>query len=348
MTGSERVYHLALESLHIAAGAHFGRHEGWSVPEVYGDAVAEQAAIRATAAAFDGSSASRIMITGTDALDVLGAVFAGPVTEIEEGRALRTVALDESGKIRDLVLVARTGGIACMVMGSAGQRAETLARLRAASAPGFDVRVEDRTESTCLVGLAGPGAAEIVRAHVADGLPARLQPLQCAAFELHGFRALAVRTTDLGEDGFGFVVAPAVAEHLLETLRAAGVTLAGHAAREIARVEACIPAFVPDLEPGLSPTEADLDVLLGVPGGAEGRTLAAVMIESEEPLAAGTPVTAAGEKVGELRSCVRSAALGATIGLGLVREREAFPGTALDCGGARSTIVAKPFYRRRR
>ncbi|MCC6382056.1 MAG: hypothetical protein IT304_06070 [Dehalococcoidia bacterium] len=348
MTGGERVYHLALEGLHASLGARFAVQAGWSVPEEYVDAVAEHAAVRESAVAYDASSASRIMVMGTDAPDVLDAVFAGHVSEVEEGRALRTVALDERGTIRDLVLVARTGGIAFMVLGSAGQRAETLGRLQAAAAPGFDMRVEDRTESTCQIGLAGPAAAEIARAHMADGLPARLQTLQCAAFELHGFRALAVRTTDLGEDGFAFVVAPAVAQHLLETLVAAGVSVAGHAAREVARIEACIPAFVPDLEPGLSPAEADLDVLLGVPGGADGRMLAALLLEGEEPLPAGTPVASGGERVGEVRSCVHSAALGATIALGLVRAQEAFPGTPLDCGDVRGTVVAKPFYRRRR
>lgn len=343
----ERIYHLALRDLHAAAGATFAEREGWSLPAHYGDPAAEHAALRASAVVLDRSQRSRFLISGTDALDVLAKVFQGYLRELDEGRAMRTVALDEAGNIRDLVLIARTGGIAYLVCGEAGQRFETLERLLSAREEDFDVRVEDRTEGTCLIGLAGPGAADVAREHLSDALPARLQSLHCVTFEFHGFRTLAMRTSDTGEDGFEFMLAPAVAKHVIETLQATGVPLAGDVAQQVARVEACVPAFDPDLETGLSPAEADLDVLLGIPGGRAGRILSALLIESEAPLPAGTPVTANGATVGELRSCVRSFGLNATIGLGIIDARAALPGHEFDLAGTRAALVAKPFLRRR-
>lgn len=341
------VYHLALRELHAANGAVFGVSAGWALPMRYGDPAAELAALRQQAALFDRSHRSRFLVTGTDALEVLTAVFAGHVDELEEGRAMRAVALGEDGTIQDLALVARTGGIAYLVSGEPGRRADTLARLRAAAQADYDVRIDDRTETTCLIGLAGPAAAQTANDHLSDALPARMQSLHCMAFEFHGFRALAIRTSDTGEDGFEFMLAPAVAQHLIETLVAAGIPLAGHEALEVARVEACIPAFEPDLEPGLSPAEADLDVLLDVPGGAQDRILAALLFDGMGVPPAGTPLTAGGETAGQVRSCVRSVALNATIGLGIIDIRHALPGRELLAGADRATVVAKPFHRRR-
>ncbi len=343
----ESTFHLALREMHGAAGATFVKRHGWSLPRDYGEGATECGSLRGEAAIVDRSHRSRIMVTGTDASELLAAVFEGHVREVEEGRAMRTVALDESGHIRDLVLIARTGGIAYLVTGEPSQRSETVRRLSDARGADWDVFVDDRTESTCALAVVGPRAAEAVERHLSDALPARLPNLGSVAFEFHGFRALATRTSDTGDDGFEFMLAPAVAQHVIETLRAAGVVLAGDNAYEIARVEACIPAFEPDLEAGLSPAGADLDVLLGIPGGDDTVILSAVLLDSETPLPVATTLTIAGIAAGQLRSCVRSPGLNATIGLALLEARRALPGVALDAAGIAGTIVAKPFYRRR-
>lgn len=344
----ERLYHLALRDLHMAAGGVFHRSRGWMVPAHHGDLHAEHRAIREQAAILDRSARSRLMVTGTDAAVVLDAVFAGHMHEVEEGRSVRTVSLDESGSIADLVLIARTGGIAYLVSGEPDRRFDTLGRLRAAVQADFDVRIDDRTETTCQVGLAGPAAEQVARERLSEGLPARLQPLHNVTFEFHGFRTLAMRTSDTGEDGLEFVLAPAVAQHVIETLRAAGIGMAGDLAQEVARVEACIPAYSPDLETGLSPAEADLDVLLDVPGGREGRILAALLLDTPDAVPAGTPVLVAGEVVGEVRSSVRSISLDASVALAVIHQHAALPGTEMEVDGGRASVVAKPFYRRRR
>ena len=347
MTAPQPLYHLALRETHESLGATFGRRDGWSLPEHYGDQSAEYRAMRSAAALLDRSHRSRFMVTGTDAGDVLAAAFAGHVDELEEGRAMRSVALNDRGEISDLVLIVRTGGIAYLVVGEPGRRTATLVHLQSKAAPDFDVRIEDRTETTCLLGLVGPAAEQTVRTHLAEGLPARLQMLHSATFEFHGFRAVATRTSDVGEDGFELMLAPAVAKHVIETLAGAGLALAGSAAQSCARVESCIPAFAPDLETGLSPAEADIDILLGIPGGRERWTLSAVLVDGETAPPAGTAAHIGAQRVGELRSCLRSSALGAIIGLAVIETGRAMPGTALDLGGIRATIVAKPLYRRR-
>lgn len=341
------VYHLALRGHHAAHGATFRMRSGWSMPEQYGDAAAEYAALREQVALIDRSSRSRFIVSGTDAAVVLQRVFQGFVNELEEGRAMRTVALDAQGRIRDLALIARTGGIAYLVAGEPGQRMETLERLTAARDADFDCRIDDRTESTCLIELAGPAAEAAARGNLGDGLPARLPGMHCAAFEFHGFRSLVVRSSESGEDGLLFMFAPAVAQHMMDTLVAAGVRLCGQAAAECARVEACIPAFEPDLEPGLTPAEADLDVLLGIDGGGDGRILSALLLEGAGIAARGSAITSGGELIGDTRSCVRSFGLSATIALGIIDAGAALPGRECEIAGVRAAVVAKPFLRRR-
>ena len=341
------VYHLALRGHHAANGATFRTRGGWSMPEQYGAAAAEYSALRERVALIDRSSRSRFIVSGTDAAVVLERTFQGHVTELEEGRAMRTVALDTRGRIRDLALIARTGGIAYLVTGEPRQRWETLEGLTAALDADFDCRIDDRTESTCAIELAGPAAEAAARGNLGEGLPPGLPIMHCAAFEFHGFRSLVVRSSDSGEDGFLFMFAPAVAQHVMETLVGAGVRLCGQAAAECARVEACIPAFEPDLEPGLTPAEADLDVLLGIEGGDHGRILSALLLEEPAIAPAGSAITSGGEVIGDVRSCVRSFGLSATIALGIIDARAALPGRECEIAGARAAVVAKPFLRRR-
>lgn len=344
------IYHLALRDMHAAAGATFGVVDGWSLPLHYGDPRIEYRALRERAVVADRSHRSRIIVSGTDAAEVLDATFSGHPSGLEEGRAMRAVALDDHGTISDLALVVRLSGIAYLVSGEPSRRAATLAMLQASARPDFDVRVDDRTEATCALVITGPGSPELVAAHLSEALPPRLPAMHAASFEFHGFRTSAIRTSDTGEDGFEFMLAPAVAHHVVETLRSQAA-LAGHQALDVARVEACVPAFVPDLEPGLTPAEADLDALLGIDGGTAERILAAVLVDGDEPLPPGTPVVMAGQPgspVGELRSCLRSEALDATIGLAVLKVQQAFPGTALQTAGGRQVAVSgKPFYRRR-
>jgi aminomethyltransferase len=347
MTSPGSVYHLALREVHAAAGATFVVRAGWSQPARYTGLEVEHRAIRTAAAAFDRSARSRFLVSGTDAAELLAAAFAGHIDELEEGRAMRTLRLDGAGEIRDLVLIARTGGIAYLVSGEPGQRHETAEALAGATGADFDVRVDDRTESTCLVGVAGPRAADVFREHLAEALPARLQLLHCVAFEFHGFRALATRTSDVGEDGFELMVAPAVGQHIFETLTAAGIQLAGLEALEATRIESCIPAFEPDLSTGLSPGEAGLDGVIGVPPGRARWALSAVMLDGEIMLPTGSQLRTGGKRVGELRSVVRSPLVGGTIGLAVTESAVSAPGTRLDASGTPATIVAKPFYRRR-
>ena len=343
MTGP--VYHLALREHYTGAGAHFEVRRGWSLPAHFGDADGEYGMLRRRAVLFDRSHHSRFVVSGTDAGVVLGEVFGSPAGELEEGRSLRAVSLRD-GLIDDLVLVSRTGGISYIVVGEPERRFVTYERLKQAVRANFDASIDDRTESTCLFALAGPESGAIAARHLGEGLPSRVRFLQNSAFEAHGFRSLAIRAADTGDDGFLLMLAPAVAQHLVGEM-ASDAPMAGECAFEIGRVEACVPAFDPDLTPGISPAEADLESLLDAPGGSRRWLLSAVIIDGEKPVVSGAPVVEEGRNAGEMRSSVYSPGLRATIGLALLDPALATPGTQLSLPGRGLTVAAKPLHRRR-
>ncbi|GAB4337711.1 MAG: hypothetical protein Kow0010_25910 [Dehalococcoidia bacterium] len=76
-----------------------------------------------------------------------------------------------------------------------------------------------------------------------------------------------------------------------------------------------------------------------------------MIIAADGPLPAGTPLLlrqSSAEAAGEIRSCVRSPALDATIGLAVLNVQHAFPGTPLQtASGTDVSVTGKPFYRRR-
>lgn len=343
----QRLFHLALEALHESAGAHFGVYGEWRLPASYGNARAEYTALRQAAIVADRSDRSRFIVSGTDALPVLDATFAGRMNELEEGRATRTARLGADGQIEDLVLVSRTGGIVYVVAGEPGQRDATRHALEAAVGDDWNVRIDDRTETTCSIAVSGPGAAAVVAEHLSDALPPRLPTLHATAFEFHGFRATAARASETGEDGFEFMLAPAVALHLLETLVAAGVPMAGRTALESARVEACIPAMDPDLATGLTPAQARLETLLDIEDVADGPILMPLLLEGDSLVATGQPVLDGERTIGEVRSCVEAYSLDAVAALAVIDQQHAHPGSTFEIDGRNATVVAGPLYRRR-
>ncbi|MBH77706.1 MAG: hypothetical protein CL897_05725 [Dehalococcoidia bacterium] len=339
---------LALHSVHEAFGATFALERGWRLPKTYGDSEDEYARLRSKAAAFDRSDRTRLLVSGTDAALLLEAVFGEVARELDEGQSVRAAALSKSGNITDLSLIARMGGIAYVVIGEPGRGATTLAQLEDAIEEGYDVEIQDRTTTTCLIGLAGPAAAEVTGQHINNALPPRLPSMHAAPFEFHGYRALAIRTSGLGEDGFELMVAPPVAEHLLGLLEEAGVGLAGTAAQEIARIEAGVPAFTPDLETGITPAEAGLSQALGLPVEEPTRVLTSLLFEGMHIPPLGTPALAEGQVIGELRSCARSFTLDAAAGLAILSQDQSHPGTEIWVGGERALVAQKPLYRRRK
>jgi aminomethyltransferase len=196
----------------------------------------EYYAIRSAAALIDVSPLYKYLIRGRDVVPFLDRVVTRNVARCAEGQVLYTPWCDESGKVIDDGTLARLG--------------EEIFRLTAAepnlrwlhdNASGFQVTIEDVTESTAALALQGPAARDILRC-VTDADVDALRFFQSTPAEIRGITVSISRTGYTGDLGYEIWVDAARAESLWDALMdggsAYGITPAGILALDVARIEA--------------------------------------------------------------------------------------------------------------
>ena len=196
-----------LREAQLRAGAEFGE---CALPVHFGDTIREYRAARQTAALLDRSAFGRLRISGADSLDLLNRLSTNKLTDVEPGHGAATVLTTNKGRVIDLLGIANLGD-ELLVITSPGTQERVVEWIDLYTF-GEDVAVEDATESTAMLTVIGPAAAELLGA-AASGLDL----FDSAELELNGELVTLVRTDALGVAGFD-VVAPA--EH------AAGVWMA--------------------------------------------------------------------------------------------------------------------------
>lgn len=158
-------YKTPFYDLHIARSAAMVEHQGWLIPEHYGDAAGECVACREKLAVFDLSYLSRIRIAGTDATEMLETMLTVDVGLMIEDTSQRDLLRDDRGEALDDVLIQRHKG-SFLLIGSEGNRQAMLDVLGQGAAD-KNVKVTDETFKTAMVSLRGPAAIELAR----DKLP---------------------------------------------------------------------------------------------------------------------------------------------------------------------------------
>jgi len=322
---------LPLRAVHEASGAQFEVSHGWNLPKAYERGPgAEYDALRNTAAITERTHYSRLLVTGSDAVDVLDAVLFGHVRELEEDRSMGTFCTDAEGHVSDLVMLNRTGGIAYLVEGEPSRGPATEALLRAAVQADYDVRIDDRTSTTCALEIVGPEAEKAVAAYVSPDLPPYLRPGHLVSFEFHGFRS-SVRRAAGESPSYLFMMAPQVASHLWESATAGGLVAAGTEAVETLRIEDGVPSWAAEFSSGLTPEEANLVA------GTAGRTLVSLSIQGPEPVRRGADVIAEGAEIGYVTSSSPSRRLDGTAALAVIGSSFTTAGVRLSVAGRDAT-----------
>ena len=329
---SKALRELPLRSAHEASGAQFAATNGWNLPQAYsGGEILEYKALREAAAITDRTDRTRLMVTGTDAVDVLDRVFDGHIRELDEGRSMKTFCVDGLGRVSDLITLSRSGGIAYLLEGEAGRSAATRDLLAGASEDDFDFRMDERSETTCSLAIIGPDGGKAVAKFVSPDVPRYLRPGHLLAFEFHGFRS-SVTLAQEALPRFEFVLAPQVASHLWEAATSAGLAAAGFAATEIVRIEDGRPAWIPDLSGGATPEEA------GLRPGSSQRSLKRLLIEGDQPLESGARVELSGATIGQVTSSIWSQKLDGTAALALIESSKATSPLGLRVAGRDATL----------
>ncbi len=263
---------------HAAHGAVFGEKAGWERVNHYSDAGSpelrprgwagrhwspcvepEHVAVRESAGLFDESSFAVIEITGADAAEFCGYVFAGRVDRAP-GTVTYTQALNDRGGIEMDVTLTRTAIDEFLVITGTALGPHDLGWLRRqARGTGLDVRIADVTGGWATFGIWGPHARELLA-------PLTPQSLAAADFPFLSMRETtvgdvpvrAVRVTYVGELGWELHCSTEYGAALWTTLAGTGARPGGYRAIESLRLEKGYRAWGSDIGPDTTPDEAGL------------------------------------------------------------------------------------------
>jgi folate-binding protein YgfZ len=338
MSGTRPAAHLVLDPS-------IGDVGGRSVVLAYGSVAAEYEALHSASALFDRSHRTRLRVEGPRAAEMVAGLVTNDVSGLAPGQGCYAAALTAKGKIvSDLRIFVDEQGVLTDAPPRAG--AAWVAMVKKFVNP----RIAAHHDVSALyrdLGIFGPAAHQVV------GLVTGVQPVVLTSLApyahvtvlIDGVSVLVARVPDLGVEGFELVVPAEGFAALWSRATTAGATPAGLEAWEIARVEAGRPEWGLDMDDATIPQEANFDELHGISytkgcyvgqetvarvhfRGHVNRHLRGVRVAGIEPPPSGaTLYDEGGAAVGDIRSAVRSPALGG-IALAMVR-REVTPGAAL-------------------
>ncbi|MCP9816136.1 glycine cleavage system aminomethyltransferase GcvT [Synechococcus sp. GreenBA-s] len=364
-----------------AAGGRLVPFAGWEMAVQFAGLVAEHNAVRQSCGVFDISHMGVLSLRGEGVKDALQGLVPSDLFRIGPGEACYTVLLNDTGGIRDDLIVYDRGRLAAgadpsetdellLVLNAACAEADT-AWLRSQLEP-QRIAIADRKGDGVLLALQGPEAPARLEALAGvdlGGLPRfghrTLRLAGTARGAAAGASVFVGRTGYTGEDGFELLLERPAGLALWEQLLAEGVVPCGLGARDTLRLEAAMHLYGNEMDAGTTPLEVGLGWLvhLEMPKpfigravlerqGAEGvgQRLVGLELAGRAIARHGYPVLWNGEPVGEVTSGSWSPSLGKAIALARVQTAAARLGTELAVeirGKAEPAVVVKrPFYRR--
>ena len=340
---------LRMSALHdrwAARGAVFGQTAGWERGLWYAEQDAEQrlpysigaqpwerivwreaARMETGTVLLDLSPFSKFHVHGADALAFLDRIACSRM-DVAEGRVVYTQLLNDRGGIEADVTVTRLSADRFRLVSGAATRWRDGALLRRAAA-GFDVTIADVTEESCVIGVMGGGARDLLTAALGDhwqDFPfATARTIPIARKDLR-----ATRISFVGELGWELTATPDVAGPLFDLLIAAGARPMGHYAVDACRLEKGFVHWGHDVGPDITPLEAGLGfcidwskdfvgkAALEAQRGRLARKLTLLEVEGAPLVLHDEPVWENGQVVGLTTSGGRGARTGLTLAFALL------------------------------
>ncbi len=359
----------ALEKIHIALGARMVPFAGWSMPVQYGGILDEARTVRSKAGLFDLGHMGRVRIRGPQAEAFLQRVQTNDAAAILPGRIRYAMILNEQGITQDDILVYRNpNNDGFFVVINAGNHDRDLGIMRSL-AKGFDVEVEDCTQSLGMIAIQGPLSQQITQ-RLTNADLASLKYYAWTEATVCGTPMTVSRTGYTGEDGFEVYVPTGnetkVWQAFFDAGRADGLQPIGLGARDTLRHEAGMPLYGHEIDETTNPLEAGLDWAVKMnhdfvgrtalervlAAGGTGRKLVGLTAAGKRCPRQGYPLVHDGKQVGHVCSGSISPTLDTNIATAYLRTDLAIPGTHLEFlvrdKGEPCTVAALPFYKRAR
>ena len=343
---------------------------GFEMPIWYQGIVPETLTVRNRVGVFDVSHMGRAVVKGANAEAFLDFVTTNDVGALKPGQAHYSLLCNESGGIKDDIIVLRLESEQFVVIFNAGNRKKDMDWLRE-QATRTHADLADRSDETALFSLQGPKAQATLQELSKTDL-STVPRFGCVQTIVDGTECLVSRTGYTGEDGFEILVwdcpipNPARAQQVWNSILAHGkqfgVEPCGLGSRDALRLEAGMCLYGNDIDEKISPYEARLGftVKLTKADFIGKKALEKQKAEGTKLLRAGLRATGQGiprpgyeilkeaHIVGKLTSGTFSPTLGCGIGMGYVPREYATEGQTLGImirGRQLDSVTTKlPFY----
>lgn len=303
-------------------------------------------ALRCGAALIDRSERGKLALTGEDAAVCLNGQVSNDVLTIEPGCGRYATFLSTKGQMLGDLRIARTADTFELDTERVSLQA-LFDQLRVATV-GHDAELHKRTLQRGLISLIGPRARAVAQVEDLSGCEHKNAP-----FTVNGVPAHAIIT----EFGVDILCDSADTAAIQATLLERGATSITQSELEVARISKGRPRFGVELDERSMPQEAGLNdrAVSFTKGCYVGQETVARLFYRGKPnrhlrglrfdgMPSGDGSVTFGDKqVGTVRRVADSPMVG-LVALALLR-REVEPGSAVECGGVRATVVEPPFPR---
>lgn len=358
VTPDEQTLKTPLYDLHVSLGARVVPFAGYEMPVQYpAGIIAEHGATRTAAGLFDVSHMGQAILRGDDPAASFERLVPGDIAGLDVGRMRYTLLLNDTGGIRDDLMVTRideNGAPALFLVVNAACKDADFEHI--ATSLAGEARLEVLYDHA-LLALQGP-KAEAVLAELAPACR-DLVFMQGAAMTIGDVDAYVTRSGYTGEDGYEISLPGAAAAALAEQLLANDeVTPVGLGARDSLRLEAGLCLYGHDIDETTTPIEAGLvwavgkrrresadfpgaQTILGQLNEGPGRRRVGLQPEGRAPVREGALIrNSAGAETGLVTSGGFGPTVGGPVAMGYVATADAVAGTELSIELRGRTVAA--------
>ena len=359
----ETLLKTCLYEKHLALGAKMSPFAGFIMPIQYSSIIEEHNAVRHAAGMFDVSHMGEIFVSGADAERFVNHIFTNEIRGYEKGKVLYGMMLHpDGGTVDDLLVYREFEEDHFLLVVNAANIAKDFAWIQEQAA-GFDVVLDNASDSWGQIAVQGPGAEKFVVDTLGFAEAAQLGFYSYCEAQWKGRRLILSRTGYTGEDGFELYTDREGTAELWDILLDAGVVPCGLGCRDTLRFEAGLPLYGDELSDSISPVEAgfgmfcklDKEEFIGKEAlarqKAEGtaRKLVGMELHDKAIPRAGYPVeTQEGEQIGVVTTGYHSISLDKSICFALIDSRYSALGTDLMIRIRKkvfpATVIKKRFY----
>jgi aminomethyltransferase len=250
---------LALQDLHLKAGAKMVFWGGFTMPQEFQGLVIEHFAVREKVGVFDVSHMGRIRVEGKDALTFVQSLFTNDIETIPPNKAVYGLFCNEEGYPIDDLFVYVEKPTSLLLVVNAINLPNDLAWLNG-HVGSHQVTITDITLTTNQLAIQGPLAESVLQSVITKKVElSELKFMHYLKTKHQGKELLISRSGYTGSDGFEVYGDLATMRLIYEALLAAHVQPCGLGARDTLRFEAALPLYSHEISDHLSPVEAGLN-----------------------------------------------------------------------------------------